>query len=70
MEGFSAWHLIGLLFLVVLVIWPLWLIIRRTGNPGPAALLILVPVVGTLVLWWLALARWPALDQANARSGS
>ncbi|MEO8558393.1 MAG: hypothetical protein ABI439_04975 [Rhodospirillales bacterium] len=62
MDGFSIWHGIGLLGLV-LWIWPLWLIIARTGRPGALALLAIFPLAGLIVMWWLALSRWPAPDR-------
>lgn len=65
MDGFSFWHLAIVLFTIFLWVWPLWLIIQRTGNPGPVALLAIVPVVGMIILWWLALGRWPAMDPSK-----
>ena len=65
MDAFSIWHLFMIIVVLTLWMWPLWLIIERTGNPGPVALITIVPVFGLIVLWWLALARWPAFADAN-----
>lgn len=57
--GFVAAGLISALLFIV----PFWRILRRTGQAGPLALLLLVPVIGgPLLLAVLAFARWPAFD--------
>lgn len=61
--------LLGLLehFLILLIliggcaifVFPWWKIFAKAGFPGPLALLMWVPVVNLVLLFWLALARWP-----------
>lgn len=63
MGTFSLWH--WLIVLVTLWVWvfPLWRILKRIGRPPALALLGAIPVVGWLLLWWIALSDWPALRQ-------
>lgn len=38
-------------------------VLRRAGFSRWWVLLVLVPVVNLLALWWFAYARWPAVDR-------
>jgi heme/copper-type cytochrome/quinol oxidase subunit 2 len=40
---------------------PHWKIFQRAGYSGAMALLLLLPVVNFIVLFWLAFSEWPAL---------
>jgi uncharacterized membrane protein YhaH (DUF805 family) len=45
---------------------PYWLIFSRAGFSGSLSLLMLVPLVGILVLYYVAFARWnvkPEIDE-------
>ncbi len=53
------------LFWVAAWIIPLWIVIRRTGNPAPLALIALIPPLGIVLLWWLAFGRWPAVPDGG-----
>lgn len=60
MGSFSIWHwLIVLVFFVGFYLIPMWIIIKRIGKSPALSLLLLVPGVSTIVLWYLALAKWP-----------
>lgn len=60
---------LGPLF-VFLVLVPAVRLLRRAGYPGWLALLLLVPVVNIVFLWWLAFGRGPAgSDDCGARRG-
>jgi hypothetical protein len=37
---------------------PYWRIFSRAGFPGPLALLMIVPLVNLIVLYYVAFARW------------
>lgn len=50
---------IGMLVLAILLVIPFWRICERAGFPGIVALLMLIPVVNLLFLYWLAFAEWP-----------
>ncbi|MEO8190128.1 MAG: hypothetical protein ABI682_07275 [Acidobacteriota bacterium] len=39
--------------------YPLWRIAERLGFPGPMSLLMYVPILNLVVLWYLALNPWP-----------
>ncbi len=57
-----------LVMIVVMAVLPVilyWKIISKTGNAGPIALLMLIPLVNLIVIYWLAFADWPALRQAG-----
>jgi hypothetical protein len=50
-------------FLALVLIVPVWRIVRRTGRHPALALLIFFPGVGIiLVAFILAFGRWPALE--------
>ncbi len=49
----------GMLIIATLLVVPFWRICNRVGIPGLTALLIVVPVVNILFLYWLAFAEWP-----------
>lgn len=51
---------IGMLVLAVLLVIPFWRICERAGFPGIAALLIIVPLINLIFLYWLAFAEWPS----------
>jgi hypothetical protein len=53
-----------LLLLPVFVLFCLWLayrIIEKAGYDGWWALVLLVPVVNIIMIWVLALSKWPRL---------
>ncbi len=55
-----------LLFMAILatvVILPFWMIFSKAGFPGALALLMLVPVINMVMIFYLAFADWPALRQ-------
>lgn len=58
-----------LVMIVIMAVLPVilyWKIISKTGNAGPIALLMLIPLVNLIVIYWLAFADWPALRQAGS----
>lgn len=46
--------------LMALLVVPNWRILQRAGFNGAWALLVLVPVVGLLVPWFVSFLKWPA----------
>jgi hypothetical protein len=44
---------------VLCVVLPLWRILVKAGYPGPVSLLAPVPVIGVVVIFWLAFSEWP-----------
>jgi hypothetical protein len=60
--GFQATGLAGLLLamlIAALLIYPFWRILPRAGIPSWVALLALFPLAALILLWVLALKRWP-----------
>ena len=49
--------------LLLAVVIPMAIIVRRTGHSLWWVILLFVPLGGFVALWLLALARWPALRE-------
>lgn len=63
----SIWHwLVFVLVVVIAEIIPLWLILKKAGYAGVWSLLAFIPVVNVVLLWFIALARWPALNSRQS----
>ncbi|MDQ6627920.1 MAG: hypothetical protein M3Z29_05625 [Pseudomonadota bacterium] len=59
MEGFSVWHWLIIALWLVAVGFPFWRIVGRTGNHPALSILLWVPLVNLIFIWWLAFSRWP-----------
>lgn len=59
MGAFAIWHLIILAVVLAVVLYPWSKIFRKAGYTGWLCLLIIIPLVNLLTLWWFALAQWP-----------
>jgi hypothetical protein len=60
--------LFGLTMALVSIVIPIvayWKIIGKTGHPSPLALVILFPMAGLILLYWLAFSEWPALSRGR-----
>lgn len=62
MDSFSIWHWIIVLVICLVFVWPFWRITRRTGNPPIMSLMLFVPVLNLIFIYYLAFGRWPALE--------
>ena len=51
----------------ILVVIPFWMILPRAGIASAWALVALIPIAPLVLLWVLALKRWPG-DEASGRS--
>ena len=60
MPGLFELLIIGIL-VVGLGVFPFWMICSKAGFPGWISLAILFPVLNIVLLFFLALAEWPAL---------
>lgn len=56
---------IGMLVFAALLVIPFWRLCQRLGYPGLTALLILLPLVNLIFLYWLAFAEWPSQRSAS-----
>ena len=59
MGSFSIWHWLVALLFGLLVGWPMWRIVGRLGRNPALSLLLWVPVLNLLTIWYLAFARDP-----------
>ena len=66
MDLFSPRHLLIILVVFFLFVFPFWKIFRKAGHSGWFSLLMFVPIASTVALYWLALATWP-LELANTK---
>ncbi len=57
MPGCFEWLVI--LFMGVLAVVPFWKICLKVGYPGPLSLLVLVPLLNILFIYYLAFVEWP-----------
>lgn len=64
MGNFSIWHWLVVLISLSIFLVPAWLIFKKAGYPGWASVLLCIPMINIVVLWWFALAKWPALTKA------
>jgi hypothetical protein len=69
MYGNAMWsgHWLWMLVVAIVVVVPVWRICRRTGYPGWLGLLMLVPMVNLVLLYFIACADWPA-SKVGARN--
>lgn len=51
-----------MLVFFALFVWPFWRITKRTGNPPIMSLMLFVPVLNLIFIFYLAFGRWPALE--------
>lgn len=63
MGSFSIWHWLVILIFILVFFVPLWKIVGKTGHPAVLSLLFLIPVANILLVWFLALSKWPALER-------
>ena len=61
----QLFYLIFFVFWIGVVAVPLWRIAVKAGYPGPASLLMYIPLVNIVVLWVFAFMKWPV--ERNAR---
>ena len=45
---------------LVIILWPVARICRRTGHTPWLAILAVIPVANVVLLWFIALSRWPS----------
>lgn len=49
-----------------LILYPYIRIFRKAGYTGWLAVLVWIPLVNLVLLWWFAFADWPALSGPRA----
>jgi hypothetical protein len=55
--------LVMLVLVLTIVVFPAWRIIKRTGHSGWRCLLMFIPLVNIVGLWFFAFVDWPAIDK-------
>lgn len=63
---YNGMHTGGMLWMLVmgiLLVIPFWKLSSRAGYPGPLGLLILVPIVNLVFIYFLAFSRWRDTDR-------
>jgi hypothetical protein len=55
MDGF-----LGAIIFGIIVIWPFWKIFSKAGFNGALSLLMLIPLVNIVMIFYLAFSQWPA----------
>lgn len=56
---FGAFAFFNFLVIMVLVIIPIWKILQRVGLDPRLSLLMLIPAINILLLYYVAFTRWP-----------
>ena len=51
------------LFSIVILLIPYWRIFRKAGFPPALSLLMILPIVNIIMLYFLAFSEWPSLRQ-------
>ena len=50
-----------LIIVGLIIVLPFWKIFTKAGFPGPLAVLMIVPLVNILMIFFLAFAEWPSM---------
>ena len=53
------------IFAVVFLLVPYWRIFGKAGFPPALSLLMIVPLVNLVMIYYLAFAEWPGLKQGQ-----
>ncbi|MGA2981493.1 MAG: hypothetical protein ABSD76_18025 [Terriglobales bacterium] len=61
---FRPIHLVFILVIVLVMVVPYWKIFKKAGFAPALSLLMLVPMLNFIMLFFLAFAEWPALKRS------
>jgi hypothetical protein len=68
MPGIGPTEIVLIFVIAAVFVLPFWRIFAKAGFPGALSLLFFVPIVNIFLLFFLAFAEWPALqDKANPK---
>ena len=62
-SSFSIWHLVLLAVLAIVIVVPYWRITEKAGYPGWLSLLILIPGINLIYVYFLGFSNWPSLQK-------
>ncbi|OEY68501.1 hypothetical protein [Rheinheimera salexigens] len=67
MPGMGMWPMGPLMMLVMaaLVILPFWFIFSKAGYSKWLSLLMVVPIINVILLYFLAFTKWPSIGNRN-----
>jgi hypothetical protein len=57
--------LVVILIFAAIVLFPYWRIFGKAGFPPALSLLMVIPLVNVIMLYFLAFAEWPSLKQTQ-----
>ena len=57
--------LIAFLIVAVILVPPFWMILPRVGIPAPVALVAAIPLGAVILIWVLAIRKWPDDNMAD-----
>ena len=63
-------HWLFMLAWLAIILPPFWNIFRKAGFSGWLSLLVFVPLVNIVVLYFIAFSEWPSLRIINKTRGS
>lgn len=55
-----------MLVAAAIIVFPFWRICEKAGYPGILGLLVLIPLINVIFIYWLALADWPNARETGA----
>lgn len=64
-NGMGSFGLFWMLAMAALVIVPFWFIFSKAGYSKWLSLLMVVPVVNLIALYFLAFSQWPSQGNSN-----
>ena len=50
----------------VLCVWAYWRIFAKAGYPGAMGILMAIPILNVIMLFYLAFSEWPVLKELKA----
>lgn len=59
-------ELLVISIIFVVFVFPAWKIFSKAGYPGVMSLVMLVPILNIVILYFLAFSDWPVLKELNA----
>lgn len=61
----GIWQLIIMLIWALVAVIPFWKITSKAGYSGWLSLLIIVPIVNLIYLYFIAFSKWPSLAKQD-----
>ena len=65
LSGVSIWQLVLLIVLAIVIVVPYWRISEKAGYSGWLSLLILIPGINLVYVYFLGFSNWPSLQKGQ-----